>query len=403
MRTIIVLTRELHPLKRVRLTELFMKEVSKYYKLIWLLNSKGSSRRIQKGNNDIILIPCLDPTRSVNEIFNIIHRIKKMVFLYRGKVEKMPDILLVNDGLIEGFFGYVYCRYHNIPFSFYLSSIFYNMDRELFKQEKNIINLYKFLISYIKEPLYRYLIRKCDIFHPISNSMGRHFGRIRKNGMTYPLPLCPSNFFLDEGNKKEMAISNNGKIVLIYIGQITAVRKIENLIKLLEIVMERTKNNNIHLHLVGRIYSRKYGEKLRVLSEKEPLKGHVKIMGEKPMQEIPRLIRNASIGLSILPPIEAYRVSSPTKVLEYLSQGIPVICNSEIEDQNRIIVESKGGFSVPYNLEEISLKVMELIEHPEKAYKLGTLGRGWIINNRTYPIIADRMNREYLTYFGWRE
>jgi glycosyltransferase involved in cell wall biosynthesis len=109
------------------------------------------------------------------------------------------------------------------------------------------------------------------------------------------------------------------------------------------------------------------------------------------------LIRKANIGLCVLPPIHAYKVSSPTKVAEYLSVAIPVIANSEIEDQRRIIEFSGGGISPRYDLDEVVDSILQLANDPSGARRMGENGREWILKNRSYAKLARDLNKKYLT------
>ena len=43
------------------------------------------------------------------------------------------------------------------------------------------------------------------------------------------------------------------------------------------------------------------------------------------------------MGLCFLPPTKNFTISSPTKVIEYLSMKIPVLINKEIIDQENIV------------------------------------------------------------------
>ena len=110
------------------------------------------------------------------------------------------------------------------------------------------------------------------------------------------------------------------------------------------------------------------------------------------MNEIPDLINQSDLSLCILPPILSYRMSSPTKVVEYLSLGLPVIVNEEIEDQRQVVAESRGGYYIEYNIEKISELLYNIINDDKFPGKMPKYGHDWIINNRNYHKLAKELN-----------
>jgi len=61
-----------------------------------------------------------------------------------------------------------------------------------------------------------------------------------------------------------------------------------------------------------------------------------------PHSKIPALLKECDIGLCPLPGLEAFKVSVPIKVLEYLAAGIVVIA-SDILAHRKLIQHSKNG------------------------------------------------------------
>jgi glycosyltransferase involved in cell wall biosynthesis len=64
--------------------------------------------------------------------------------------------------------------------------------------------------------------------------------------------------------------------------------------------------------------------------------------------EVPALLRGASVGLSLLGDDPNYRVSMPTKVLEYLAHGVPVIA-TPLPEVEALIRAEGGGLIVPFD------------------------------------------------------
>ncbi|HRP37463.1 MAG TPA: glycosyltransferase, partial [Candidatus Dojkabacteria bacterium] len=73
-------------------------------------------------------------------------------------------------------------------------------------------------------------------------------------------------------------------------------------------------------------------------------------------QEVPALIKASDINLSFIKPAYSKISSSPTKLGEVLSTGIPVICNSGVGDVEVIINQTKGGYLI-HDFTEMDFKL----------------------------------------------
>jgi glycosyltransferase involved in cell wall biosynthesis len=60
-------------------------------------------------------------------------------------------------------------------------------------------------------------------------------------------------------------------------------------------------------------------------------------------EDVPELLAGMDIALSPLPDHESFRVSSPAKVYEYLSMGLPIVA-SNIEAHETVLTEGETGF-----------------------------------------------------------
>jgi glycosyltransferase involved in cell wall biosynthesis len=70
------------------------------------------------------------------------------------------------------------------------------------------------------------------------------------------------------------------------------------------------------------------------------------LVREATRAEVPRLLKACNINISFIKPVYSKISSSPTKLGEVLSMGIPVIVNSGVGDVESIIEQTGGGFVV---------------------------------------------------------
>lgn len=103
-------------------------------------------------------------------------------------------------------------------------------------------------------------------------------------------------------------------------------------------------------------------------------KESIKFIEKVSREDIPQLLSKHDIGISLIPPIDIYLESSPTKLVEYMGCGLCVIGNEEISLQKKFIQDSKGGFCIDYNMDKFYEKLfyieglININEFKENAY-----------------------------------
>jgi glycosyltransferase involved in cell wall biosynthesis len=105
-------------------------------------------------------------------------------------------------------------------------------------------------------------------------------------------------------------------------------------------------------------------------------------------------LRHAEVAVSIVARGELFDCASPTKVVEYLALGIPVVANDQ-PDQQSVLIESGGGISVAMNAREISEAILKILRDPSLAEAMGNAGPRYIAAHRSYALIGDRVAHVY--------
>ena len=65
--------------------------------------------------------------------------------------------------------------------------------------------------------------------------------------------------------------------------------------------------------------------------------------------EVARLVGAAHVSVVPILPVPEYRVASPTKLIESLGLGVPVVANEELPENVTVVRASGGGELVPYD------------------------------------------------------
>lgn len=184
-----------------------------------------------------------------------------------------------------------------------------------------------------------------------------------------------------------------GKRVLVYLGTLDRARHIDVLFEMLAIVSQSI--SNIHLVLVGDTEDAQYRIWLKARAEKAGVSGKVLWTGWLPMLQGWQYVRRAEIGLSPIPRGKLLDVGSPTKALEYLALGIPVVGNDN-PDQAWVIQESGAGRCVPYTPEDFARAVIELLNLvPEERANMAERGKYFVREHRDYAVIARTVAARY--------
>jgi glycosyltransferase involved in cell wall biosynthesis len=165
----------------------------------------------------------------------------------------------------------------------------------------------RFLVLTLAEPGYRDLFRND---HPVFPNYPRSTG--------FPTP----------------GGSGNGSAV--YVGDITRARGIED-------ALEASGQAGVSLLAVGRVDPILAGT---LLARAEALGVDLELTGHLPNPEAVQRISAASVGLSPLRDEPNYRFSLPTKTLEYLAMGVPVVA-TDLPGTRAVIGELSSVALVP--------------------------------------------------------
>jgi len=183
-----------------------------------------------------------------------------------------------------------------------------------------------------------------------------------------------------------------GKKPIVYLGTMLELRRIDFIIEAFALVLE--SEPTAVLLLVGD-GPEKDMKIVNDAIQRLNLQDHVIQTGFIAIEKAWQYVKTSSVGLSILPPIDIMKVSSPTKVVEYMSLQIPSVVN-DVGDQGTIVDESGSGIVVAYDRQAIADAIIEILSNESKAAEMGSVGFDYILQNRSYQVISDRLEKKYL-------
>jgi glycosyltransferase involved in cell wall biosynthesis len=203
----------------------------------------------------------------------------------------------------------------------------------------------------------------------------------------YPSGVDPS-FFLNEniGNVRQKYSLGDSKLI-VYVGTLDKARCLHVLIQAFSRVKQERRSK---LLIVGDGTDR---ENLERLAHELGIEEDVVFTGWVPESDLVQCIATADLGVSPVPPLSFYKVSSPIKVLEYLAMAKPVVASEEILDHREILEQSGGGILVPFTPEAFAKAIIYLLDNPQQAAEMGRRGREWVKKNRSYETLGRLLEK----------
>src|SRR5690606_17005293 len=120
------------------------------------------------------------------------------------------------------------------------------------------------------------------------------------------------------------------------------------------------------------------------------------ITGFVPRAKALALISTVDIAFSPFYPTPVLEMCSPTKLVEYLALGIPVVANDQPE-QRLILKQCRAGVCVPWGARHFARAAEWLVRRPPlERQAMGARGARWVLEHRTYGRIADELEAKYL-------
>ncbi|MBV9573400.1 MAG: glycosyltransferase family 4 protein, partial [Acidobacteriales bacterium] len=165
-----------------------------------------------------------------------------------------------------------------------------------------------------------------------------------------------------------------GNFVVAYVGTIGMAHGLETLLDAAALL--QTKAAPVLFFIVGEGADRERIQKLAVRLKLL----NVRFVGQQPREKIPRYMCAADACLVLLKKSEVFRTVIPTKMLEFMACGRPVILGVEGQASD-ILQAANGGISIaPENSTELADAILRLAGDSQLSQTMGANGRNYILN-----------------------
>lgn len=367
----------------------------------WVLSSEEIKEVQEAVFNDvrIFVVPCRYSEGFLKVITKILYVLRRMRFVFRDFKQERYNMIFVRDGMFDALIALFIKRRYKIPFVFEMSNpIEQKLEtRKFYSKHK----YFWYFISKIEAHLTMHILHKADLVLPISKWLKEDFakkGIERSKMMPLPEGIDLDRFSDADGEAIRRRYNLNDSKVIIYVGTIDAMRKLDVLIYAFSKV--KKSRENVKLLMVGEGNDK---SNLEELASELGIPDNVVFTGQVYSHEIPNFIAATDIGVSPVPPLDFYKLSSPIKMFEYMAMAKPVVANEEILEQEEVIRESEGGILVKFESESFTNGIMELLNNPERAKEMGRKGHQWVVKNRSYENMAREVEKRYYDLISQKE
>lgn len=174
---------------------------------------------------------------------------------------------------------------------------------------------------------------------------------------------------------KDIIIKNSdikANIRFVYAGVVHPTRGVVFMIELIARLNE--KGLNASLDLVGAIRPDGFFEEIQKLSKDYHITEKVNIHGFVDAPDVSKYLAGADFGLVFLYPYLRYKEALPTKIFEYMQQGLPVITN-DFPLYKNYVEEMQTGICIDIEkLDEAINRILLLLDNPNSCQQMAQNG-----------------------------
>jgi len=183
-----------------------------------------------------------------------------------------------------------------------------------------------------------------------------------------------------------------GRRVVVYLGTLDPLRQIDVLLHML--VHVRDIVPEILLVLVGDTTDDQHRKWLKQEAVRLGVSDLVYWTGWLEATVAWQYVRSAEVGLSPIPRGYLLDMGSPTKAVEYMALGLPVLVNDN-PDQVQVVAESGAGLCVRLEPSIFAEALARLLNDDDLRRVMSDAGRRYVNRSRSYDILASDLAAKY--------
>jgi glycosyltransferase involved in cell wall biosynthesis len=310
-----------------------------------------------------------------------------------------PDVVIATSPqLLVALSGWWLARWKRVPFVFEVRDLWPESLAAVGMGDSN--SLLHQTLAKIAGFLYRCADRIVVVTPAFEDYLAQHWHVPRakisviENGVETQL-FAPQPITADAAIALRRELRAEEKFVVSYIGTIGRAHGLETIIA--SALQLQDSNPGIVFLIVG-----EGAEKERIVAlAQECGLSNLRFVEQQPREKIPAYICASDVCLVPLRKTDVFKTVIPTKMLEFMSCGRPVILG--VDGQACMIMEeARGGLAIePENADALSIAILYLAANREIANDLGRNGRDFIVRRFSRRQTAEKYLRtlEHLLQF----
>ena len=302
-----------------------------------------------------------------------------------------PDVVIATSPqLLVGLSGWSLARWKGVPFVFEVRDLWPESLAAVGMADGN--SLLHWALAKLAGFLYRQSDRVVVVTPAFEDYLVEHWRVPREkisvieNGVETQL-FAPERFAGEKGTSLRSEFVAEGKFVVSYIGTMGMAHGLETIIE--AAARLRDTNPEIVFVMLGEGAEK---ERMVALAQQRGL-NNLRFVDQQPREKIPAYIGASDVCLVLLKKNDLFKTVIPTKMLEFMSCGRPVILG--VDGQARTILEEAcGGLVIePENSDALANAIRFLAANRTMARDLGHHGREYVVRRFSRRQTAEKYIR----------
>jgi glycosyltransferase involved in cell wall biosynthesis len=301
------------------------------------------------------------------------------------------SLVQIKDKYLGALIAIIAAKLHGVPVFYWLA--YPHGEASLYAARSGVARyrlIYSLRGALQRFVLYRVIMPACAHVFVQSEQMRRD---VALEGIPFDaMTAVPSSLNLRDLDAKAGPEAVPSAPTVVYLGTLLRERQLDFIVRAHALVVAALPD--ARLTFVGGGWMPDDERLLRQEAERLGISANVTITGWLPMPEAWQHVRRASLCVSPYLPVPILRSTSPTKLIEYMALGKPVVANDHPE-QADVLAACGAGIVCGWNEQEFAAAMVELLKDPERCRAMGAAGRRYVAENRTHWAMVDLVAGRY--------
>lgn len=234
-----------------------------------------------------------------------------------------------------------------------------------------------------------FCMRYCDKVFPISRHMADHLHKQYELDYEkmFPLGLGFNFAQMPLSERKTSKIKITDTVKIIYVGTLSMKRKFDVLMEGIALLQNNMEHLTFEFEFAGG--TDEEIETLQAICNKLAIDSNCVFYGKIDREEVYGKILNSHIGISWFGTDVRFCDASPTKMIEYLSLGIPVVAVDSVFQHREILEKTNAGVCCAVDAHDFYAKCREVIESYGTYKSKADSAMNYMERNFSYTSMAN--------------